>query len=243
MAARARRPRMMGARRVIVAAVPRAVGAACDGRRIAAAARSLPVLVVAGTALCVGPGRPCRADAEVMVYITVPVDSGAGARPYCGLRLDRHPTPGILGNSAASPFTRRAVFDLQMNAETALRLQVDRILSYDFRRGEWTASARDGRPLIPGQPLDMDDFTAPGPLPEPAAAQLPGTGVAQSVTAPGPAASWLQRAAPELTPRDAFALDAAARASIPRASAPARARAMRGDDMAAHVREPRGLGR
>ena len=111
----------------------------CGGRRMTAVVRTFPVLVAAGSVLC---ADPCRAGPQFMVYLTVPVGgAGSSERVHGGLRLDRHPQPAIQDSGFASPFTRRALLDLQMNTDAALRLQVYRAFSYDFGRGEWAGGS------------------------------------------------------------------------------------------------------
>ena len=115
------------------------------------------MLLITGTAFCTGP---CSAGPEVMIYLTVPLGpSGAGGHAHGGLRMDRHPSPAVLGNFA-SPFTRRAVLDLQMNSEAALRLQVDRTFSYDFQRGQWSGPAADMQLRLPAPQAHGPDEAA-----------------------------------------------------------------------------------
>jgi hypothetical protein len=99
------------------------------------------VLVVTGagmmamvTARAAGP--------QVMMYITVPLDGHVHSHVF-GLRLDKAATPpDIRTINPTSPLNRRALLDLQMGAHSALRLELDRRLTWDFDHQQWHESSR-----------------------------------------------------------------------------------------------------
>jgi hypothetical protein len=99
------------------------------------------VLVVTGagmlTMVSARAGGP-----QVMMYITVPLDGHAHSHVF-GLRLDKAATtPDIRTINPTSPLNRRALLDLQMGANSALRLELDRRLTWDFDRQQWHESSR-----------------------------------------------------------------------------------------------------
>jgi hypothetical protein len=78
---------------------------------------------------------------QVMMYITVPLDGHAHSHVF-GLRLDKEAAPpDIRALNWTSPLNRRALLDLQMGADSALRLELDRRLTWDFDRQQWHQSS------------------------------------------------------------------------------------------------------
>ena len=98
------------------------------------------MLAVAGSmVLVVGAAH---AGAQVTFYLTVPLGTSAQGH-VLGLRLDRAaapPTVRIL--TPDSPLNRRALLDLQWGADKALRLDLDRRLTWDIGRQQWRDSTR-----------------------------------------------------------------------------------------------------
>ena len=81
------------------------------------------------------------AGPQVMMYITVPLDGHAHSHVF-GLRLDKEAAPpDIRAINWTSPLNRRALLDLQLGADSALRLELDRRLTWDFDRQQWHQSS------------------------------------------------------------------------------------------------------
>jgi hypothetical protein len=81
------------------------------------------------------------AGPQVMMYITVPLDGHAHNHVF-GLRLDKEAAPpDIRAINWTSPLNRRALLDLQLGADSALRLELDRRLTWDFDRQQWHQSS------------------------------------------------------------------------------------------------------
>lgn len=80
------------------------------------------------------------AGPQVTFYLTVPL-GGPSVGHVLGLRLDRESTtPDIRNFSPASPLNRRALLDLQLGADSAFRLELDRRLTWDLNRMQWRDS-------------------------------------------------------------------------------------------------------
>ena|ERR1700722_533048 len=81
------------------------------------------------------------AGPQIMMYVTVPLDGHTHSHVF-GLRLDRAATPpDIRTINPTSPLNRRALLDLQLGANSALRLELDRRLTWDFDRQQWHESS------------------------------------------------------------------------------------------------------
>jgi len=81
------------------------------------------------------------AGPQIMMYITMPLDGHTHSHVF-GLRLDRAATaPDIRAINPTSPLNRRALLDLQLGAHSALRLELDRRLTWDFDRQQWHESS------------------------------------------------------------------------------------------------------
>jgi hypothetical protein len=75
------------------------------------------------------------------MYITVPLNGHAHNHVF-GLRLDKVAAPpDIREMNPTSPLNRRALLDLQLGADSALRLDLDRKLTWDFGSQQWHQSA------------------------------------------------------------------------------------------------------
>jgi hypothetical protein len=81
------------------------------------------------------------AGPQIMMYVTVPLDGHTHSHVF-GLRLDKATTaPDIRAINPTSPLNRRALLDLQLGAHSALRLELDRRLTWDFDRQQWHESS------------------------------------------------------------------------------------------------------
>jgi hypothetical protein len=81
------------------------------------------------------------AGPQIMLYVTVPLDGQTHGHVF-GLRLDRTTTaPDIRTINPTSPLNRRALLDLQLGAHSALRLELDRRLTWDFNSQQWHESS------------------------------------------------------------------------------------------------------
>jgi hypothetical protein len=82
-----------------------------------------------------------HAGPQVTFYLTVPLGVGSPGHVF-GLRLDRSAAPSAVGNiTPDSPLNRRALLDLHMGADKALRLDLDRRLTWDIDRLQWRDSS------------------------------------------------------------------------------------------------------
>jgi hypothetical protein len=100
---------------------------------------TLAVLLAGGAVLAT-----CAAHAgpQVTLYLTIPL-GGATAGHVLGMRLDRSAlSPGVRIINPESPLNRRALVDLQWGADSALRLELDRRLTWDIGRQELRQSSR-----------------------------------------------------------------------------------------------------
>jgi hypothetical protein len=83
-----------------------------------------------------------HAGPEVTFYVTVPLGSAASGH-VLGLRLDHSAAPpAVRIITPDSPLNRRALLDLQIGADRALRLDLDRRLTWDINRQQWRDSSR-----------------------------------------------------------------------------------------------------
>jgi hypothetical protein len=83
-----------------------------------------------------------QAGPEVTVYLTLPLGGMANAHVF-GLRLDRSAAPpDVRIINPESPLNRRPLVDLQMGANSALRLDLDRRLTWDIDHQELRQSSR-----------------------------------------------------------------------------------------------------
>ncbi len=83
-----------------------------------------------------------QAGPQVTFYLTVPL-GGASSGHVLGLRLDRSAAPpAVRIITPDSPLNRRALLDFQFGADRALRLDLDRRLTWDINRQQWRDSAR-----------------------------------------------------------------------------------------------------
>jgi hypothetical protein len=83
-----------------------------------------------------------HAGPEVTIYLTLPL-GGIGNAHVFGLRLDRSAAPpDVRIINPESPLNRRPLVDLQMGANSALRLELDRRLTWDFDHQELRQSSR-----------------------------------------------------------------------------------------------------
>ena len=83
-----------------------------------------------------------HAGPQVTFYLTLPL-GGPSAGHVLGLRLDREAAlPSMRNMNPSSPLNRRALLDLQFGAHSALRLELDRRLTWDINRLQWYESSR-----------------------------------------------------------------------------------------------------
>jgi hypothetical protein len=83
-----------------------------------------------------------HAGPEVTIYLTLPLGGAFNAHVF-GLRLDRSAAPpDVRIGNPESPLNRRPLVDLQLGANSALRLELDRRLSWDIDRQELRQSSR-----------------------------------------------------------------------------------------------------
>jgi hypothetical protein len=88
-----------------------------------------------------------HAGPEVTIYLTLPLSGESNAHLFgahvFGLRLDRSAAPpGVRIINPDSPLNRRPLVDLQMGANSALRLDLDRRLTWDIDHQELRQSSR-----------------------------------------------------------------------------------------------------
>lgn len=96
--------------------------------------------MLAGAGL-LGAGA-AHADGQVTFYITVPFGGPSGGH-VLGLRLDRgHSLTDIRSLNPDSPLNRRPLLDIQLGAHSALRLDLNRRLTWDFNQQQWRPSSR-----------------------------------------------------------------------------------------------------
>src|SRR5277367_5283483 len=99
------------------------------------ALRALTTLILAGAGMLAVAAA--HAGPQVTFYLTVPLGGFTSGHVF-GLRLDRAAAPPAVGNiNPASPLNRRPLLDLQLGAHSALRLDLDRRLTWDINRQQW----------------------------------------------------------------------------------------------------------
>ncbi len=97
-------------------------------------------LAFAGVAVL--SARAAQAGAEVTLYLTLPLGNTTTTHVF-GLRLDRSAAPpDVRVINPESPLNRRPLLDLQMGANAALRLELDRRLTWDIDHQELRQSSR-----------------------------------------------------------------------------------------------------
>jgi hypothetical protein len=83
-----------------------------------------------------------HAGPQLTFYITVPLDGPSNGH-VLGLRVDHAAsTPAIRNMNPSSPLNRRPWLDLQFGKDAALRLELDRRLTWDINRQQWHESSR-----------------------------------------------------------------------------------------------------
>jgi hypothetical protein len=98
-------------------------------------------LVVTGATMMAMTVTAWAGGPQIMMYVTVPLDGHTHSHVF-GLRLDKAATaPDIRTFNPTSPLNRRAWLDLQLGADSALRLELDRRLTWDFNRQQWHESS------------------------------------------------------------------------------------------------------
>ena len=104
-------------------------------------ARQLFAVLVLTGALMMTMSSARAAGPQIMMYVTVPLDGHAHSHVF-GLRLDKATNaPDVRNIDPASPLNRRALLDLQLGANSALKLELDRRLTWDFDRQQWHESS------------------------------------------------------------------------------------------------------
>jgi hypothetical protein len=99
------------------------------------ALRAMTKLLLAGAGILAVAAA--HAGPQVTFYLTVPLGGFTSGHVF-GLRLDRAASPPAIGNiNPASPLNRRPLLDLQLGAHSALRLDLDRRLTWDINRQQW----------------------------------------------------------------------------------------------------------
>jgi hypothetical protein len=82
-----------------------------------------------------------HAGPQVTFYVTLPLGGPTNGHVF-GLRLDHASSPPAIANiNPASPLNRRALLDLQLGAHSALRLELDRRLTWDINQQQWHESS------------------------------------------------------------------------------------------------------
>src|SRR5579862_6561493 len=94
------------------------------------------------TAFLVLACATAHAGPEVTFYLTLPLGAGGGGH-VLGLRLDHESSPPAIAKiNPESPLNRRPLLDLQLGAHSALRLDLDRRLTWDINRQQWRETSR-----------------------------------------------------------------------------------------------------
>jgi hypothetical protein len=100
------------------------------------------LLLAAACLLLASPAA--HAGGQITFYITVPLGgSTPGPGHVFGLRLDR--TSAVAQSrimNPDSPLNRRPLLDMQLGANSALRLELDRQLTWDINRLQWRLSSK-----------------------------------------------------------------------------------------------------
>lgn len=104
------------------------------------ARRLVRTLMLVGAGMIAAAGT--HAGPQVMLYVTLPLGAPGKGHVF-GLRVDRtRSAPDVHIINPDSPLNRRALLDLQLGADSALRLELDRRLTWDFGRQQWRLSSR-----------------------------------------------------------------------------------------------------
>jgi hypothetical protein len=99
------------------------------------AKRVLKSIIVLAMALA--GSSAVHAGPELTFYLTVPL-GGPSLGHVFGLRLDRNvASPDVRIITPASPLNRRPLLDLQLGADSALRLDLNRRLIWDISAQRW----------------------------------------------------------------------------------------------------------
>jgi hypothetical protein len=107
---------------------------------IRSARQVFAALTLAGAGLATA--ATAYAGAEVTLYLTLPLGGVSNAHVF-GLRLDKSAAPpDVRIINPESPLNRRPLVDLQMGANSALRLELDRRLTWDIDHQELRQSSR-----------------------------------------------------------------------------------------------------
>ena len=133
------------------------------------AMHALNTLILAGAGMLAV--AVAHAGPQVTFYLTVPLGASTGGH-VLGLRLDRASSPPAIGNiNPASPLNRRPLLDLQLGAHSALRLELDRRLTWDLNRQQWhesslpaTFTLRVPTRELPSKATPHNEFAATTPL-------------------------------------------------------------------------------
>jgi hypothetical protein len=108
---------------------------------------------MAAMALCIC--NAAQAGPELTLYLTVPL-GGPSLGHVFGLRLDKSvAAPDVRIITPASPLNRRPLLDLQLGADSALRLDLNRRLIWDISAQRWRPAS-----LPATFSLRMPSFTA-----------------------------------------------------------------------------------
>jgi|ERR1700733_3650741 hypothetical protein len=101
--------------------------------------RTFRTLVLASAGMIAAAAT--HAGPQVTFYLTLPLGGPTNGHVF-GLRLDRASSPPAIGDfNPASPLNRRALLDLQLGAHSALKLELDRRLTWDINRQQWHESS------------------------------------------------------------------------------------------------------
>lgn len=84
-----------------------------------------------------------QAGPEITFYLTVPLGGPAqGSGHVFGLRLDKSvASPDVRVITPNSPLNRRPLLDLQLGADSALRLDLNRRMTWDISAQRWQPSS------------------------------------------------------------------------------------------------------
>jgi hypothetical protein len=105
--------------------------------------RTFGIVVWASAALIAAMivSAAAHAGPEVTFYLTVPLGTASNGH-VLGLRLDKTSVaPDVRIFTPDSPLNRRALLDLQLGADSALRLDLNRRLTWDVNRQQWRPSS------------------------------------------------------------------------------------------------------
>ncbi|MEJ0008913.1 MAG: hypothetical protein WDM77_21745 [Steroidobacteraceae bacterium] len=97
-------------------------------------------LLLAGAAVM--SAVAAHAGPQVTFYVTVPLDGPSNGH-VLGLRLDHaQSVPDVRNFNPSSPLNRRPWLDLQFGKDSALRLELDRRLTWDITQQSWHETSR-----------------------------------------------------------------------------------------------------